>query len=87
MTKPKPDKVRTFDELPLAVRTDVAQARNMRARVVAKRAEMLQESRLFKQMIVRLHRTHGLTTNRIATLMDVTWDWIDDILTKEGAKR
>lgn len=77
-----PDAARekAFNDLPLSARTDVAQARNMRARVVAKREEMLEQSRLFKAMVHRLHKQHKLSTNKIALLLGVTWDWIDDIL-------
>lgn len=87
MPRPKdPDAARekAFNELPLAVRTDIAQARNMRARMLTKREAYLEESRLFKSMVRRLHKVHGLTTNKIALLMGVTWDWVDTII--QGGK-
>ena len=75
---------KAFNELPLAVRTDIAQARNMRARMLTKREAYLEESKLFKSMVRRLHKVHGLSTNKIALLMGLTWDWVDRIL--EGGK-
>lgn len=81
-TDPDAAREKAFNELPLTVRTDIAQARNIRARMLQKQAAYLEESKLFKQMVRRLHKVHGLTVNKIALLMGVTWDWIDAIIQK-----
>lgn len=73
---------KAFNDLPQAARMDIAQARNMRARMLTKREEYLAESRKFKAMVHRLNRVHKLTTNKIALLMDLTWKWVDTIVSK-----
>lgn len=81
---PDAARIKAFNELPLTVRTDIAQARNMRARMLEKRDAYLAESKMLKTMVRRLHKVHGLSTNKIALLMDLSWDRIDDII--EGGK-
>ena len=80
-----PDKTREiqFNELPIAARTDIAQARNMRARMLEKREAWLEESKMFKTMVRRLKRTHGLTANKIGLLLGISRDWAVQILRDE----
>lgn len=79
-TDPSAARERAFNELPITVRTDIAQARNMRARMLEKRDAYLAESKVFKTMLRRLHNVHKLSVNKIALLMGLTWDRVDDII-------
>ena len=85
MPRPTPEETeatreRQFNQLPLQARTDIAQARNVRSRMLAKREEWLKESELFKSLVRRLHHTHKLTPNKIALLLGLSRDRIVDII-------
>jgi len=82
-TDPDAAREKAFNELPITVRTDIAQARNMRARMLEYRDAYLAESKLLKTMVRRLHKTHNLTKNKIALLLGVSFDRIRDILAEQ----
>lgn len=79
-TDPEATALKQFNELPLNTRQDIAQARNIRARVREKRDSYYEESKLFKTMVYRLNKSGGLSANKIALLVGVSRDWVVRIL-------
>jgi len=80
------DPAEIFAELPANIRATIATARNVRARERELEAQRREESKRFKALVVRLYRTDGLSRNKISRLLDLSWDRIDVILQKEGAR-
>lgn len=82
MTKPKTEV--TYDELlrrlPPETRPAVARARNNRIRLQQARNAAADASAASKRDVIDLHHTHKLSMHMIARLLDLSRQWIREVL-------
>jgi hypothetical protein len=77
----------SYDELlkaiPAVARPDAAKARNSHARVLKAREEMLVHSAEFKSLVRRLHHRHGVSSYKLAELLEISRSRVLVILQKK----
>ena len=72
-----------LQELTPSARATAAQARNAKIRLQRARAEVTEASAVMRRHMRTLHHRHGLTPNKIATLLDYSRNVVVEYLERK----